>query len=79
MQINRDCGNEIVGGEDARERQFFGIAVPLSRKRSSKASDFGASNRTDRHAIRLCRRLNTCLFRAQVPSNPRDRQKPKNF
>ena len=25
MQINRDCGNEIVGGEDARERQFLGL------------------------------------------------------
>ncbi len=48
---------------DAEVEKGILFAVPLFGKAESLMPlNFGVSDRTDRHAIRLCRRLNTCLF-----------------
>ncbi len=45
----------------------------LQKIRTSNASEDRLSNRTERHAIRLCRRLNTCLFlSSKMTKNPRE-------
>ncbi len=58
---------------DAGEGKSFLSAVPLSEKvESLMPLNLCVFSRTDRHAIRLCRRLNTCLFlSSRMTKNPR--------